>query len=196
MSELGDRLNAIHERLLAGRPTASLELFEAALTPLIGFLRRKFRGIPEEAAYDFAVDAIMAHIGDPGSFDSSKSALWTYLCMIAGRNVQDEAGNQTNRNELTEKYGLGIELWGVQSNNLNETVENAKDAETIMRLHGDTIARDDTEKRVLRLYLAGESEVALYADAMGLGPDADAPAEVKRVQDRLKARLRSLRDDL
>lgn len=196
MSELGDRLNAIHERLLTGRPTASFELFEAALTPLIRFLKRKFRKIPEDAAYDFAVDAIMAHVDDPGSFESSKSALWTYLCMIARRNVQDSAANDKNRGELAEKYGYGIELWGVQSNNLNETVENAKDAETIMRLHGDVIAKNEIEKRVLGLFLAGESEVAIYADAMGLGAGADAPAEVKRIQDRLKARLKKVRDEL
>ncbi|WFT94392.1 hypothetical protein QA633_40090 [Bradyrhizobium barranii] len=196
MSELGARLNAIHEKLLAGRPTASLELFEAALTPLIRFLKRKFRNIREEAAYDFAVDAIMAHVDDPSSFDSSKSALWTYLCMVARRNVQDCASNAKNRSELAEKYGYGIELWGVQANNLNETVENAQDAEAIMRLHGDVIAKNEIEKRVLGLFLAGESEVSLYADAMGLDAGADAPAEVKRIQDRLKARLKKVRDEL
>ncbi|MET4149075.1 MULTISPECIES: hypothetical protein [unclassified Bradyrhizobium] len=195
MSKLARELNAIHDRLIAGRPTATLELFEAALDPLIGFLRRELR-LTEEDAYDRAVDAIMTHVHKPGIFDASKSSLWTFLCLVAQRRAQDFTRKGKRRGKLEEKYKAGIEDWGVQANNLNEKVEIAMDAETIMRLHGQTIAKNGMERKVLDLLLEEEKEVAVYAAAMELGADEDTAAEVKRVQDRIKLRLKKVGNEL
>src|SRR5581483_8255976 len=112
MSDLADRLNAIHQRLIVGRPTASLELFEAASDPLTGFLRRQYAGMTKDDAHDHAVDAIVAHIDRPDGFDSSKSSLWTYLCMVAQRNIRDARRNDRKRGKLIEKHAYGIEQWG------------------------------------------------------------------------------------
>jgi hypothetical protein len=195
VSALGDRLNAIHARLVAGRPTASLDLFEAALDPLIGFLRRQLK-LSEEDAYDRAVDAIMTYVHSPEIFDVTKSSLWTFLCLIGQRRTKDVRRAAKKHGRLEEKYGYGIELWSVQANNPSEAFENARDAEAIMSLHGSTIAKNDTERKVLDLFLQGESAVELYAEVMGLGPDDDAPAEVKRALDRIKARLKKVHDEL
>jgi len=195
MSRLARELNAIHERLIAGHPTASLKLFEAALDPLIGFLRRSLR-LTEEDAYDRAVDAIMTHVHKPGNFDASKSSLWTFLCLVAQRRAKDVSRMGKSRGKLQEKYQAGIEEWGVQTNNLHEAVEIAKDADTIMRLHGHTIAKNEVERRVLDLLLEQEKEVAVYAAAMEIEAAQDAAVAVKRVQDRIKLRLKKVRDEL
>lgn len=195
MSRLARELNAIHNRLIAGRPTATLELFDAAHGPLIGFLKRELH-LSQEDAYDRAVDAIMTHVHRPGAFDASKSSLWTFLCLVAQRRAKGIVRAGRLHQRLEEKYKKGLEEWSVQANNLNESVEMAKDAETIMRLHGQTIAKNEMERKVLDLLLEQEKEVAVYAAAMELGGNADAAAEVKRVQDRIKLRLKKVGDDL
>lgn len=195
MSRLARELNAIHERLIGGRPTASLELFQAALDPLTRFLRRSLR-LSDEDAYDRAVDAIMTHVHKPATFDASKSSLWTFLCLVAQRRAKDVSRKGKNRGKLQEKYKAGIEEWGVQANNLHEAVEIAKDAETIMRLHGHTVAKNEMERRVLDLLLEEEKEVAVYAAAMEIAVEEDAAVAVKRVQDRIKLRLKKVRDEL
>jgi hypothetical protein len=196
MSELARRLDAIHEKLVAERPSASLELFQAGLKPLIGFLMREFSGLSYDDAYDHAVDTIIKHTERPGAFDRSKSSLWTFLCLMAARDVQDARRSRVKRRVLEEKNAFDLELWGVQANNGYDAVEIGRDAETIMRLHGDTIATDEIERKVLDLMLAGEREVAPYAEAMGLGPGVDTAADVKRAKDRINLRLKKVYDEL
>jgi Sigma-70 region 2 len=196
MSALGDRLNAIHGRLIQGHPTATLELLEEAHSPLVGFIRRSFAGMSKDEAHDHAVDAVLTHVENPENFDGSKSSLWTYLCMVARQDIREGWSNERKRGRAKEKHGYSIEQWGVQANNPNEAFENAKDAKKVMGLHGSTIAKNDTEKKVLDLFLDGERQVAVYAEAMGLAADVDNAAAVKRALDRIKARLKKVHDEL
>jgi hypothetical protein len=122
--------------------------------------------------------------------------LWTFLCLVAKRDAQDALRKRTRRRDLEERNAYDIELWGAQSNNDFDTVEIGRDAETIIRLHGDTIATDEIERKVLDLMLEGEREVAPYAEAMGLVPGVDATAEVKRAKDRINLRLKKVYDEL
>jgi RNA polymerase sigma-70 factor (ECF subfamily) len=196
MSDLSRKLAEIHERLAGGSPTASLELFERALNPLRGYLRRKFPRLPAEDAYDQAVDAIIGFIDDPGAFDAEKSSLWSFLCMVAQRNVQDAWRAKMEHAELEEKNGLDLELWGVQSNNDHDNAEISHDAETIMRDYGEKFASTDVEREVLRLLLEGERDIGPFATAIGLDPDDTAAGtEVKRVKDRIKFRMKQVSDD-
>lgn len=192
MSVLGDRLNAIHERLIAGRPTATLELLEEAHGPLVGFLRRRFPQMTRDEAHDHAVDTVLKHIDHPDGFDRSKSSLWTYLCMVVQQDIKDVLSNERKRTRAKEKQQYSIEQWGVQANNPNEAFENARDAKKIMGLHGTAIAKNETDKRILDLFLEGEKQVAVYAEAMELAPGADHAAAVKRALDRIKARLKKV----
>jgi DNA-directed RNA polymerase specialized sigma24 family protein len=195
MPALGKRLNAIHQQLLNGSRTASLDLFKEALGPVTGRVLRSTPGMTKEEAQDHAIAAIIAHIDKPGVFDPTKSSLWTYLCLIATRDAADAVRQRHNRAELMEKHQYEIELWGVQPNNDYDNVEWKKDAEKIMRLHGGYIVQNDREKRVLDLMLEGERDVAAYVKALGL-TEADAAAEVKRVKDRISLRMKKVRDEL
>ncbi len=196
MSDLARLLNDIHERLLGGSVTASLELYQAALDPLQRFLMRKFHGLSKEEAYDHAVDAIAIHIDELDAFDPVRSSLWTFLCLVAKRNVQDAWRARSEHVELEKNGMLDLELWSVQSKNDHTDAEIRHDAGMIMREYGEKLASTETEKEVLKLMLEGERELAPFAKALGLRPDeAGAELEVKRAKDRIKFRMKQVSDD-
>lgn len=196
MSTLGERLNAIHQALLDGSRTASLDLFREALDALATHIRLGVRGVSKEEAEDHATVAILGHISNPAAFDPTKSSLWTYLCLTGSRDALDGLRQRLDRADLMEKHTYEIELWGVQANNAYEGVEWKKDAEKIMLLHGDFIVQNDGERRVLRLILDGERSVSAYAKALDLKPGDDVGAEVKRVKDRINGRMRKVGNEL
>ena len=165
MSKLAARLNEIHGRLIEGSRTASLDLFREALDPIISYLMRAIDGITEEDAHDRAMEAIIGHINQPDTFDPAKSSLWTFLCMIAQGDARDAVRKRFEHGRLLEKHGYNIELWGGRANKEYEQSEWKKDAEKIMRLHGDFIVQNDGERRVLDLILDGERTVSAYAEA-------------------------------
>lgn len=196
MSKLGTRLNEIHGRLIEGSRTASLDLFREALDPIVGHLMRAVAGITEEDAHDCAMEAIISHINQPDTFDPAKSSLWTFLCMIAQGDARDVIRKRLGHGHLMEKHGYNIELWVGHANNEYEQSDWKKDAEKIMRLHGDFIVQNDGERRVLELILDGERTVKAYAEALGLDPSTDVAAEVKRVKDRINLRLKKVGDEI
>jgi DNA-directed RNA polymerase specialized sigma24 family protein len=196
MSVLGDRLNELHRRLLDGSRTASLDLFREATEPVARYVLTRVWGISAEEAQDQAIDAIMGHIQKPAAFDPEKSSLWTYLCMVAERNAFDFVRQRASREGLLEKHRHEIELWQVDTNTGIEEVEWKRDAERIMRDHGAKLVQTDGERRVLNLMLEGERAVAVYAEALGLGPSADVETEVKRIKDRITLRMRKLGHEL
>jgi DNA-directed RNA polymerase specialized sigma24 family protein len=196
MSKLGARLNEIHGRLIEGSRTASLDLFREALDPILGYLMRAVDGITEDDAHDCAMEAIIGHINQPDTFDPAKSSLWTFLCMIAQGDARDTVRKRLDHDRLMEKHGYNIELWGGHANKEYEQSEWKKDAEKIMRLHGDFIVQNDGERRVLDLILDGERAVSAYAEALGLDPKTDVAAEVKRVKDRINLRLKKVGDEI
>jgi DNA-directed RNA polymerase specialized sigma24 family protein len=197
VSDLTDRLNEIHERLIHGSRAASKELFLVALKPIIGYLHRTVRSLTDDGAHDCAIEAIARHLEHPDDFDRQKSSLWTFLCLIAERDARDAVNKREHREKLLERGGYDIELWGVGSNNEYVQAEHKIDAERIKKLHGDTIVQTDAERGVLDLMLAGERSVAAYADALGLDLElSDLADQVKRVKDRINLRLKKVRDEL
>jgi RNA polymerase sigma-70 factor (ECF subfamily) len=197
MPTLASRLNALHERNVAGSRTAARDLFNAALKPILGYLHRTVSGLDDDVAHDCAIEAIVNYLEHPDRFDPARSSLWTYLCMIAERDALDNVRQEDNRERLLEKDGYNIELWGARSNNEHDDAEHRIDAQAIMSTHGHSIVQDASERRVLDLMLEGERSVAVYAHALGLDPETeDVALQVKRVKDRINLRLRKVRDEL
>jgi len=194
---LAERLNAIHQQLIAGSRTASLDLFNEALDPVKGHVFRSVRGIAPDEARDYAVAAIIEYVENPTAFDPAKSSLWSYLCLVAARDAIDAVRQRGDRAELMEQHAYDIELWGAHPNNEYDNVEWRKDAEKIMRLHGDYIVQNEGESRVLKLMLEGEKDVSAYAAALGLDQTGNAAtAEVKRVKDRINLRIKKVGNEL
>lgn len=190
------RLNDIHARVLAGSRSATLDLFREALGPIKVFLRRKFRSLPDEQAYDLATDAIVAYSTDPARFDPGKSSLWSYLCRIAMRDASD----LLRRREVEAAFIKGVEddveFWTSRAKDTFRG-EDAIDARQIMKLHGGRLVTNETEAKVLMLILHEEKRTDAFAEALGLAPGTpDTKEIVKQAKDRMLLRLKRLRDEL
>ena len=73
----------IHERLLAGDPTASAEVAEQFLIPIVRSLKANYNNTDKDTIIDAAVDAILNYSQNPQSYNPSKCSLTTYLYMSA-----------------------------------------------------------------------------------------------------------------
>ena len=194
--DLKDRLNQIHDRMLAGSRTASRDLFTGALKPLIGFLAGQFPSLSDDDLYDLASNAIMIYVTHPEACDTGKSSLWSFICRIAKADAIDLLRKTANRQELLSgKADSDVEFWAARAKDVFR--DEAIDARHIMQLHGYRLAKNEAEARVLVLILNDENKTAAYATALGLDPAApDIEHTVKQAKDRMLLRMRRLRDEL
>jgi hypothetical protein len=195
--DLKNRLNEIHERMLAGSRTASRDLFTVALKPLIGFLAGRFPSLSNDDLYDLASDAIMIYVTRPEACNTGMSSLWSFLCRVAKADAIDLLRKTANREELlSKKTDSDVEFWASRTKDVFRD-EGAIDARHIMQLHGYRLVKNEMEARVLALILNDEDRTAAYAEALALDPGApDVERIVKQAKDRMLLRMKRLRDEL
>jgi DNA-directed RNA polymerase specialized sigma24 family protein len=195
--DIRDRLNEIHLAVRAGNPTASRDLFLAAMGPLRGFLAPAFTGLAEEELNDLATDAILKYLEGYEQCDLKKGSLWGYLCTIARADAIDMVRKKGNRERLKEeKFENDVEFWSAHANYVFEG-DQTIDARKIIRKFGRRLVTDETEALFLRLMLLDEKDTDAYAAVLGIeaGPEEKERA-VKQVKDRMMLRMKRLRDDL
>jgi DNA-directed RNA polymerase specialized sigma24 family protein len=196
-SEIAKRLNDIHVAICEGSPTASRDLFLAALAPLRGFLAKNFAGLAEDDLNDIATDAIVEYLEGFEECDLNKGSLWGFLCTIARGDALDLVRKRGNRGRLeNENFENDVEFWSSRANYVFDG-DQAIDARKIMRKFGRRLVADETEALFLRLMLLDEKDTEAYAAAIGIeaGPEETERA-VKQVKDRLMLRMKRLRDEL
>jgi DNA-directed RNA polymerase specialized sigma24 family protein len=191
------RLQAIHERVLSGDPSASSDLFLALQRSLarVVYGRHRTGRLSWEDAGDLATDAIVAYLGAPGRFDFARASLFSYLVLIADRDALNLI-----RDRATKKKNLArfVELAATDGNVTDDPGDRRLDAERLLRNHWDKIVEDETDRRVLELMLNGEQETAAYAAALGVShlAPADQRNLVKQRRDRIEKRLKRLGESL
>lgn len=198
--DLKVRLNEIHDRMLAGSRTASLDLFREGLGPIQAFLRRRFRSLTAEEAYDLATEAIAVYVADPSRCDVSKGSLWGHLCRVALRDAIDFLRHRQVEAAFVRGVEADIandvEFW---TSRTKDTFggEDAIDARKIMKLYGGRLVTNEAEARILILILHEEKRTEAYAEALGIDPGgAETKEIVKKAKDRMLLRLKRLRDEL
>jgi RNA polymerase sigma-70 factor (ECF subfamily) len=195
-AELATRLNEIHDRLIGGSRTASRDLFLTALGPIKGYLLKTHAALGEDDAHDVATDAILAYLQAPARFHPRKASLWTYLCMTAGSDAVDWIRKRSRQRAGLENAKRDVELRVAEANDTTD-MEHSIEALQILRAHGERLATNEPERRVLALLLESEKSTEAFADALGLDPrEPQTVTLVKQAKDRLLLRLRRLRDEL
>jgi DNA-directed RNA polymerase specialized sigma24 family protein len=195
--DLAQRLNEIHDRMMAGSRTASRDLFLEALEPVRGFLAARFRMLSDDDLHDLATDAILIYVAAPEQCDTSKSSLWSYLCMVARADALDKV-RKLDRHEmlLDKKVETDVEFWAARAKDVFRG-EDAVDARHIVRLYGKRLVTNLVEAKVLALILNQEKDTAEFAAVLGLDPAAsDTEKAVKNAKDRMLVRMKRLRDEL
>ena len=205
VSDAAIRALALHQRLIAGDPTATAEVIGMMLKPLYRYLtKRHSRAVSDEALYDIAVDALMSYVRSPLKFDPDQAGLFRYLTLIADRDVQDAIRKLTRQPRevalRSVEDGLPPTNSGFEADEhtTHDGMEGSVDASRILQRYYNDICRDPGDERILGLILEGETQSPAFARAMGLDePDsATARAVVFRAKDKITRRLRRLRDKL
>ena len=176
----------LHQRLLSGDRTATAEIVEAFLPPLVSGLRRRFpRAGDDHLVQTAAHDALINLFEHPTKFDPARGELFTYLRLRACgyllnslRSKKEEANKVVELDDARAVYDAG---------------EDAEDALISREFRAGVIERlrqvftAATDLRVLALMIEGERETGSFAEALGA---TDRPPEeqrklVKQVKDRI-----------
>ena len=190
-NSLAARLNELHQANLRGEPTATAEIFSLIFDRLRMHLKIAMPRADEDHVNDASTDALAAYFRHPEAFDPTKSSLWTYLCVVAVRRLSDH--RRAARRHHDQNAIVQFELVALPSN--NHTGEDHFLAHEIEGRYLSEIAQNESELKVLELLCSEVRETEAYAIALGLDNSApDTPNEVKRVKDKLKARLRKVRN--
>jgi len=196
----------IHQRLLSGDPTASLDAADLLLDPLVKRMRGKWAGQNYiEACHDAAVEVIVVYLEAPDRYDPRRSALLTWLTMQAHGDLVNDYKSPQKKFERN---------WVVES----ALSRDDPDADTTVRLGDQTpwldavpsldvssvlaAVRDafpeERDRRLIWLTCVdgvhSTDDAADILDLMGL-PLEERTAAVKRHKDRVMRRLRRLRLD-
>jgi RNA polymerase sigma-70 factor (ECF subfamily) len=188
----------VHQRLLAGDPTAPSDLAGMYLDALIGWLLTHNRSIDPDFCFQAAADSILSLISDPGSYDPGRQTLEVYLRMAAKRDLLNILERE-NRHRHQRRTLASVELSpeaGKYLGRENDPFGPLQSEEAVREAWNGVPAsvREGLAPRelaVLELMLGQERKTEVYARAFGI---EDLPAEeqreqIKRVKDRLKKRL-------
>jgi hypothetical protein len=195
-NDVAKRLDDVHRRILIGSRTASHELFVHALQPLRAFLAKSHPALGDDDVHDIAIDAILSYLKQPGRCDVTRASLWTYLCMVTLADAVDLFRTRARRLVLLRESAEDVADWSGHPNHVSK-MDSAIDSRRIMELHGHKLATSDSERRFLALLLDGERSTAVFAETLGVDPkDEAAETIVKQAKDRMRLRIKRLRDAL
>jgi hypothetical protein len=189
-------------RLRARDVTAPSALAETYLPEVARRLAREFPTTDEHLATTAAIDAILNVAERPDQVDLSKGTLRTYLVMAARGDLRNVLATATRRRgresslEAVEVLALERKIHR-DDPNADPTAEAAIQSADRPDLQANVrrVTKHPTDAAVLKAMLEGERRTAAYAEILGISglDEATQRAEVKKVKDRLKLRLRRTR---
>jgi RNA polymerase sigma factor (sigma-70 family) len=196
---------ALHARLLAGDLTASSELAETYLAPLVARLRRSYRNVDPELIESAAIDAVLELAEHPHRYDPARSRLRGYLYMAARRDLLN-ALQRIKRRAAHEQPFAALAPSGsvafapparnLQASEVDDPLEQLaqQEAGDPQLLAAIQRACSEQEWAMFQLMLEGENDTAAYAQVLGIThlSAREQAREVKRVRDRLRKRVRRL----
>lgn len=198
-----DEALALHRRLLEGDPVASSDVAVAYLEPLARWLFRLNPRAERSECDTAAEDAILSWLKRPGAYDPVKMPLEAYLRMAAKRDLQNARHSERRHADRRADWGA-VELSPTMGKHLMDVEADPARIVELQEMVGEIVRKRPRmpaevlagltpgEVQALGLIECGERRTALYAVALGLAhlaPDQQR-AEVKRVKDRLKVRLK------
>jgi hypothetical protein len=198
---------ALHERLVAGDPTASAELAERYLPPLTERLLRARRDVRDPQLVQQAViDAVFSYIERPQQYHPERGSLESYLLMAA-RGDLDNALRAERRHSLRDvplddaapavellHAGRNVSVEEQVLDRLGPDLPSGLDRTAALRLVAEEFP-DSRDRRLLYLIVEDERRTAVFAQVLGIAdlPEAEQRSLVKRHKDRIQVRVKRLR---
>jgi RNA polymerase sigma-70 factor (ECF subfamily) len=183
-----------HRRLCEGDRTASEELAELLLGPLIEALSHRFPDTDEQTIWDGVVDAFLDYAARPCQFNVGRGVpLDGFLRMASRRNVTNalrgEARRRVRQATAAADYLAVVELDPTAENLLQQ-----EEARRLQRQQEDWMKhlRDLKDQQIWAMRLRGERRTEAFAEVLGIShlPIEAQRREVKRVKDRIDKVLR------
>jgi hypothetical protein len=170
--------------------TLAADLFAECHEPVLARLTNRYPFIDRDLLHDAFVQALLELCMRPGRFDPARGA-WQALLLGAARRALRPLVRSDQRRRLREKKRTAcVADEAPAARSLLDELADRELAEAARR----AVARTEEERNVLRLWEMGIDDVGEYARALGQEENLAGMAElVKRVRDRLTARLRRLR---
>jgi RNA polymerase sigma-70 factor (ECF subfamily) len=175
-------------------PTATARAFDLLLEPLKVRLRFRWPNMSQDELESWAIDSLIAYLENPARYDPKQSALQTYLVMDADGDIKNA---YSSAQATRERFVGDVED---EASRRNETTDDEKfnldDRALYARLR--EAFPDERDRKVIELMLQNVRETAAYADVLAVAhlSSAQQAAEVKRVKDRIKKRLRGLFEEI
>jgi hypothetical protein len=185
---------ALHARLLQQDPTATVDLAETYLSPLVEWLRRTFSERDDTLLETVAADLILKLGMQPEQYDPACSTLSAYLRMAARGDVKNARDKEHRRSQHLVSLA-DVEVHQPARNSEWSGASDPADAVIGALDHEKVLAMrehfDERDWACVMLQLDGERRTAPYALVLGLRDRTrdEQEREVKRVKDRLKKRL-------
>lgn len=205
-------LMALHEQMLAGNPTLLGEVARLVFDPLMATLHHEFRKVSDQVLNEGAVDALMEYAKEPtGANATTGAGVMGFLVLRAKSRVIDGIRRERHRDQAEGGYAHGldpsakrsrgnvVELRRARAEHVTDEMSNGlsvptpdieerldREAQIEAVLAG---AKNDLDRRLLKMMFAGVRETAEYARVLGIdGEPAELQEEtVKRHKDRLLA---------
>jgi DNA-directed RNA polymerase specialized sigma24 family protein len=187
----------LHARLCAGDPTASADFAAAYLPWLEAWLGRRFPRVAPDLRADAAEDALVSLIKRPGAYVPGRGDLAAYLTMAARADLANLLRKERRHRrallplqDVELSPAAGKYLVGADPAAARDAAEG--EAERADFFAGVAAGLSPGERLALELLRRGERSTDVFAEALGLAglPGPERAAEVKRVKDRVKKRLR------
>jgi RNA polymerase sigma-70 factor, ECF subfamily len=191
-----DGERALHERLLAGDPLATLDLFTHFAPLMRRRLAARFATTDPDLVEEAVSDALLDYFLRPERYDASRRSLRGYLFMVAERdllNLRDRNRRRQGRLRLVDAVELDARArneW--EGGGQIDAALVDDEAAAALWSEAMAVARTDEERIVQRLRLDGERATAAYAAALGWVdlPPAEQRRRLYQIKDRLDQRWR------
>jgi hypothetical protein len=198
-----DRVQELHRRLSQGDPHAHYDLTRLLLPWLVRRLESRFSGYAGDPnLVGCALQALTGYLLNPASYQPGRRSLRGFLWMAArGDALNLEKREKWRRCETADEERLAQEPdprnTGRDWLNAPEEIPGLKGIsplEVMARVRGGL--RDEADRRVLELMLAGEATVENCAAALNLvdEPPEAQKREAKRARDRVQAAKQRVRE--
>jgi hypothetical protein len=181
----------LHARLIEGCPAAREQLAAFLLHLLRRQLTARFASVDRELIHDAVVDEIMRYLETPGAFDAANGlSLAALLGSGARRRLCNSircATRRQKREAAWQEQRLQKNIFELRASAQQYTLEQFEGA-ALRAVSGEP------ERKCMALLMACERRTDAYAEALGIADKAASIRRlaVKRVKDRLKARLKQM----
>jgi hypothetical protein len=181
-------LLALHGRLIAGDLRAAHHLVELSIAQLKGIVSKDVSLPDAQDVEQACFDALFEYLQNPTSYDPRRSQLVTYLAAIAKGKAKTTQRSNARRLARDMKYldEQALETPVLQELDLGE-LDQVVRAELVKEAGDDVL---------LDLIARGIDEAPEVARTLNLPSDVSGHQEAKRRMERMRGRLRRLKDKI